>query len=76
MEVRDQRVDDGLESQGMLAAPGAISELEYDWVWMCKVLDEEMQPQDGDTVNLVDGRILKSARLGPRAWTITLTRFS
>ena len=44
-------------SRGMLAAPGAISDLEYDWGWKCRVLDEEMQPQDGDTVNLTDGRI-------------------
>ena len=29
-------------SQGMLAAPGAISDLEYDWGWRCRVLDERM----------------------------------
>lgn len=33
---------------GMLAAPGAISDLEYDFQWTCKVLDEELMPQNGD----------------------------
>ena len=41
---------------GMLAAPGAICDLEYDWGWKCRVLDKEMLPQDGDTVNMTDGR--------------------
>ncbi len=45
-------------SHGMLAAPGAICDLEYDWGWKCRVLDEEMLPQDGDTVDLANGRIL------------------
>ncbi len=44
---------------GMLAAPGAICDLEYDWGWKCRVLDERMSPQDGDTVNLTDGRTVK-----------------
>ncbi|HPE52408.1 MAG TPA: ASKHA domain-containing protein, partial [Methanothrix soehngenii] len=56
---------------GMLAAPGAISDLEYDWGWKCRVLDEEMRPRDGDTVDLADGRIL--TRRKPRAAGITGT---
>jgi methylamine methyltransferase corrinoid activation protein len=56
---------------GMLAAPGAICDLEYDWGWKCKVLDEEMQPQDGDTVDLLDGRIV--SRRKARAVGITGT---
>ena len=35
-------------SQGMLAAPGAICDMEYDWGWKCKVLDKEMMLRDGD----------------------------
>lgn len=34
---------------GMLASPGAISDLEYDFRWRCRVLDENMDVQDGDT---------------------------
>ena len=33
----------------MLASPGAISDLEYDFAWKCKVLDDSITPQDGDT---------------------------
>lgn len=58
-------------SRGMLAAPGAISDLEYDWGWKCRVLDEEMQPQDGDTVNMTDGRTV--TRRKARALGITGT---
>ncbi|MHB8119863.1 MAG: ASKHA domain-containing protein [Methanothrix sp.] len=57
--------------RGMLAAPGAISDLEYDWGWKCRVLDEEMLPQDGDTVNLADGRTV--TRRKARAQGITGT---
>lgn len=56
---------------GMLAAPGAISDLEYDWGWKCRVLDEEMRPRGGDTVDLADGRIL--TRRKARAAGITGT---
>ncbi len=58
-------------SRCMLAAPGAICDLEYDWGWKCRVLDEEMQPQDGDTVNLTDGRTV--TRRMARALGITGT---
>lgn len=58
-------------SRGMLAAPGAICDLEYDWGWKCRVLDEEMQPQDGDTVDLADGRTV--IRRKARALGITGT---
>ncbi len=36
---------------GMLAAPGAISDLEYDFGWVCKVLDENITPQNGDKID-------------------------
>jgi methylamine methyltransferase corrinoid protein reductive activase len=58
-------------SQGMLAAPGAISDLEYDWGWRCRVLDERMQPQAGDTVDLANGRTVVKRK--PRAAGITGT---
>jgi methylamine methyltransferase corrinoid protein reductive activase len=36
---------------GMLAGPGAISDLEYDFQWICKVLDENITPQNGSRVD-------------------------
>ncbi len=36
---------------GMLAGPGAISDLEYDFRWICKVLDDDIIPKDGDKVD-------------------------
>lgn len=36
---------------GMLAGPGAISDLEYDFQWIVKVLDENIIPQDGDKID-------------------------
>jgi len=56
---------------GVLASPGAICGLEYDWGWKCKVLDEGMHPQDGDIVDLADGRIEKRSNI--RATGITGT---
>ena len=58
-------------SRGMLAAPGAICDLEYDWGWKCRVLDESMVPQDGDTVDLKSGAMIKKGNL--RAAGITGT---
>ncbi|MBO7351753.1 MAG: DUF4445 domain-containing protein, partial [Candidatus Methanomethylophilaceae archaeon] len=33
---------------GMLASPGAISDLEYEFIWRCKILDDQMMAGDGD----------------------------
>ena len=33
---------------GMLASPGAISDLEYEFRWRCKILDDQMMAGDGD----------------------------
>jgi methylamine methyltransferase corrinoid activation protein len=46
-------------SHGMLASPGAICDLEYDWGWKCRVLDEQMLPKDGDTVDLAEGKVIR-----------------
>ncbi len=45
-------------SHGMLAAPGAICDLEYDWGWKCKVFDERMLPIDGDTLDLKERKTI------------------
>lgn len=58
-------------SRGMLAAPGAISDFEYDWGWRCRVLDESMVPQDGDIVDLKSGVTMKKGNV--RAAGITGT---
>ncbi|WP_332450612.1 ASKHA domain-containing protein [Methanoculleus sp.] len=44
---------------GMLAAPGAIADLEYDWGWRILVLDDRMDLARGDTVDLRTGAILE-----------------
>ena len=41
---------------GMLAGPGAISDLDYDVGWRCKVLDKNITPQDGDKFNFLLGK--------------------
>ncbi len=58
-------------NNGMLAAPRAICDLEYDWGWKCRVLNEQMSPQDGDTVDLTNGKEIKRRNI--RATGITGT---
>ncbi len=46
--------------RGMLAAPGAISDVDIDGDgWKCTVLDQSMIDRDGDTVDPMTGRSLK-----------------
>lgn len=47
---------------GMLAGPGAISDLDYDFGWRCKVLDENITPQPGA---MFDFRLGKQTDTGP-----------
>jgi methylamine methyltransferase corrinoid protein reductive activase len=47
---------------GMLAAPGAISDLEYEFAWRCKVLDDTITPQNG---NLVSFALEQEQEKGP-----------
>lgn len=58
---------------GMLAAPGAISDLEYDFSWRCKVLDESMLPQDGDRLDLNTGAVNDEGPMHGKARGITGT---
>lgn len=57
--------------RGMLASPGAICDLAYDWGWKCMVLDENMMLRDGDTVDLTGGKTIEQR--GIRAAGITGT---
>lgn len=43
---------------GMLAAPGAIADIEFDWGWKLKVLDDRMKLAAGDTIDIRSGRTL------------------
>lgn len=58
---------------GMLAGPGAISDLEYDFAWRCKVLDENISPKDGDKVDFNLNRILEEGPMHGKAQGITGT---
>ena len=58
--------------KGMLAAPGAISDVNIvPGGWQCTVLDESMIPQEGDTINPLTGEVVKRGKL--RAVGITGT---
>ncbi|MDR2866668.1 MAG: methylamine methyltransferase corrinoid protein reductive activase [Methanomassiliicoccaceae archaeon] len=59
--------------KGMLAAPGAISDLEYDFNWRCKVLDENLMPMPGDLINLAIGNVVDEGEMHGRAKGITGT---
>jgi methylamine methyltransferase corrinoid protein reductive activase len=50
--------------RGMLAAPGAISDVDIqDDGWKCTVLDKSMIDGEGDTVNPLDGKLVKKGKL-------------
>ena len=58
---------------GMLASPGAISDLEYDFAWKCKVLDDSITPQDGDTFDFSLGMQTAEGPMHGKAKGITGT---
>ncbi len=60
---------------GMLAAPGAISDvnIEEDGGWRCDVLNSNMIDIPSDTVDPDDGRVLRSEKEAERAIGITGT---
>ncbi|HIJ01001.1 MAG TPA: methylamine methyltransferase corrinoid protein reductive activase [Candidatus Methanomethylophilaceae archaeon] len=58
---------------GRLASPGAISDLEYEFHWRCKVLDENLLPQDGDKIDLATGTIIEEGDMHGKAKGITGT---
>ena len=58
---------------GMLAAPGAISDLEYDFSWRCKVLDDSISPQDGDLINFALEQEMEKGPMDGKAKGITGT---
>jgi methylamine methyltransferase corrinoid protein reductive activase len=59
---------------GMLAAPGAISNIELtDKGWKCYVLDEALLPKEGDTVDPVSGNVVVKGEMHGKAIGITGT---
>ncbi|NMA64822.1 MAG: methylamine methyltransferase corrinoid protein reductive activase [Clostridiaceae bacterium] len=58
---------------GMLAAPGAISDLKFDIQWICKVLDDNLIPRDGDRFDFILGTAGKPGPMHGKAKGITGT---
>lgn len=60
--------------RGMLAAPGAISDVNIaSDGWVCTVLDETMTPCTGDTVDPKTGKVIKEGPMHGKAVGITGT---
>ncbi|MDR0198619.1 MAG: methylamine methyltransferase corrinoid protein reductive activase [Methanomassiliicoccaceae archaeon] len=60
--------------EGMLAAPGAISNIEMTGGgWMCYVLDDALLPQEGDTLDPVTGSVVTKGKMHGKAVGITGT---
>ncbi len=58
---------------GMLASPGAISDMEYEFSWRMKVLDENLLPQDGDLVDITTGSVMEEGLMHGKAVGVTGT---
>jgi methylamine methyltransferase corrinoid activation protein len=58
---------------GMLASPGAISDINADPDWKCTILDDGILPQDGDVVNPFTGASLSDGMMHGKAVGITGT---
>jgi methylamine methyltransferase corrinoid activation protein len=59
---------------GMLAAPGAISEVSItDKGWRCSVLDEGFMSCEGDLVNPIDGTVISKGKMHGMASGVTGT---
>jgi methylamine methyltransferase corrinoid protein reductive activase len=60
--------------EGMLAAPGAISNIEIrEKGWTCYVLDDALLPREGDTIDPVTGSIISEGEMHGKAVGITGT---
>jgi methylamine methyltransferase corrinoid activation protein len=58
---------------GMLAAPGAISDVNAELDWKCTVLDDAILPQEGDTIEPRTGATLKEGPMHRKAIGVTGT---
>jgi len=58
---------------GMLAGPGAISDLEFEFQWRCKVLDDDLMAAPGDLVDLGLGTVIEEGPMHGKAKGVTGT---
>jgi methylamine methyltransferase corrinoid protein reductive activase len=58
---------------GMLASPGAISDIEFDSYWRCKVLDDTLITTDGDLVEINSGNSVEEGPMHGKVRGITGT---
>jgi methylamine methyltransferase corrinoid protein reductive activase len=58
---------------GMLASPGAISDVNAEIDWKCTILDDNILPQPGDTVDIATGTSLEESGMHGQAVGITGT---
>jgi len=58
---------------GRLASPGVISDLDYEFHWRCKVLDDSLMPRDGDLIDLGTGMVVGEGEMHGKATGITGT---
>ena len=58
---------------GMLAGPGAISDLEYDYQWVCKVLNDDIIPESGDRVDFAFDTVTPEGPMSEKVIGITGT---
>jgi methylamine methyltransferase corrinoid activation protein len=58
---------------GMLAAPGAISDVNADIDWRCTVLDDTILAQEGDLVNPHSGNAIDEGKMHGKAVGVTGT---
>lgn len=60
--------------RGMLAAPGALSEIEItDDGWKCYVLDDTLAPVEGDVIDPLTGKVIAEGQMHGKAVGITGT---
>jgi methylamine methyltransferase corrinoid protein reductive activase len=58
---------------GMLASPGAISDIDFEGHWRCKVLDDSLMPTEGDKVDPTSGDVMEEGAMHGRSRGITGT---
>lgn len=58
---------------GMLASPGAITDVEVDNYWRCTVLDDTLLPAQGDLMEINSGNVVEEGAMHGKARGITGT---
>ena len=58
---------------GMLAGPGAISDLQYEFHWRCRVLDNDLIAKCGDLLDLPTRTLIEEGKMHRRARGVTGT---